>query len=337
MASSKKIISDVVLPQRKEITAQLFREPPPTIKHGGSPPQKRERKSKRVVLIVLGLVVVFFASMAFGAKMEVRIAPKKSVLDLDQTITLSRSPKGEGELKFKSFSIPLTKKAVFPATDKTAEASKAEGIIVIFNKGKDAQVLVASTRFETPTGKIYRIPANIVVPASKTENGKVMPGSKETKVAADKAGPEFNIGLSDFTLPGLKDSPKFNLIFGRSKTEMKGGSLGERVVVGKEDKNSASSKLISEAQKETSMVAPGKLPQNEYLVVPSVEYAPLKETVTPAAGEAAENFEVSLDGEARGVSIDRRELENFLIKKYPQINNRDSLNLRIKNLDKLSV
>ena len=39
--AAKKIISDMVLPQKKEITAQLFREPPPTIKHPS--PQKNRR------------------------------------------------------------------------------------------------------------------------------------------------------------------------------------------------------------------------------------------------------------------------------------------------------
>lgn len=334
MASPKKIISDMVLPQKKEITAQFFREPEPTIKH--APPQKKEKRNKRAIFIAVGLILVFFASAAFRAKMEVRIAPKRSVLDLDQTIILSQSPKGGGELKFKSFSIPLLKKAVFPATDKTTEASKAEGVIAVFNKGKDAQVLIASTRFETADGKIYRIPAGIVVPASKTENGKIIPGSKETKVIADKAGPEYNIGLSDFTLPGLKGSQKFDLIFGRSKIEIKGGSSGERVIVGKEDKNIASTKLINEAKEEAKNTAPGKLPQNEFLIFPSVEYALSKEIVIPAVGEAAKEFEVALEGEIKGASLDRRELENFLIKKYPQIKG-EANNFKIKNMDKLSV
>lgn len=283
-----------------------------------------------------GLILLLLAMVILTAKMEVKIASKKSVLDLNQTIILSKNPAGESELKFKNFTIPLTKKAVFRATGKVSEASKSEGIIAVFNKGKDAQVLIASTRFETPDGKIYRMPAGVVVPAAKTESGKILPGSKEVKVVADKAGPEYNIGLSDFTLPGLKNSPKYDLIFGRSKTEMKGGSSGERVVVSKEDKNSASAKLINEAKEETENAVSGKLPANEYLLIHTVEYSLAKETVRPAVGEPAPEFEVVLEGELRGVSLDRNELEKFLIKKYPQLNN-GANNLAIQNLDKLSV
>jgi len=332
--AAKKIISDMVLPQKKEITAQLFREPPPTIKHPS--PQKNRRWGRRAVFIAAALLLVFFASSVLGAKMQVSIAPKRSVIDADQTITLSQNPAGEEELKLKKFSVVLAKKMVFPATDKTAETAKAEGIIAVFNKGKDAQVLIAPTRFESPDGKIYRIPAGIVVPASKTDNGKIIPGSKETKVIAEKAGPEYNIGLSDFTLPALKGSPKFNLIFGRSKTEMKGGSSGERIVVGKEDKSAALAKLAGEAKTEAGALAKSKLPQNEFLVAPTVEYVLSKETVSPEVGQTAKEFEIALEGEVKGISVGRAELESFLIKKYPQLNG-DTRNLKIKNLDALSV
>lgn len=78
---------------------------------------------------------------------------------------------------------------------------------------------------------IYRINKSVVVPGQTEKDGKKVPGSIEVTVYADEAGDGYNIGLTDFTIPGFEGSPQFEGFYARSKTEMTGGFVGEKLVV----------------------------------------------------------------------------------------------------------
>ena len=52
---------------------------------------------------------------------------------------------------------------------------KARGSLTVYNEySSSPQTLVATTRFESPEGKIFRIEKNIVVPGAKIEEGKII-------------------------------------------------------------------------------------------------------------------------------------------------------------------
>ena len=117
----------------------------------------------------------------------------------------------------------------WPATGKKNVERKASGKITIWNEyGSDPQTLVNGTRFETPDGKIFRIQSRVVIPGAKVENGKVVPSSIDADVIADKAGDSYNIGpVQKFTIPGFKDTSKYEKFYGQSKNPMAGGFVGE--------------------------------------------------------------------------------------------------------------
>ena len=333
-ASGKRIISDVVSAPKKEITSQFFKEPPPTIKF--SKPGRRRGKKGRIIFMVLAVLAVFILASIFFAKMEVALTPKTASWQIEKTLILKRSG-GEASPAFRTLALPDARSGSFNATEKRTEDAKAGGIAVIFNKSKDAQVLIASTRLEAPNGNIYRIPKTIVVPAAKSESGGLVPGSKEVAVLADKPGSAYNLGLADFTLPGLKDSPKYELIFGRSKTEMSGGSEGAQTVIGKNDRNAALASLAEEAKKEAVSLILKKIPQEEFLLQESIEYAVLKEGSVPAAGAIADNFIFNTEGEIRAATISRSELETALLEGSPQLASFGGATVRIKNLENLDI
>ena len=246
-SSGKRVISDVVMAPKKEITSQLFKTPPPTIKfskQGG----RRGKKGRRA-FIILAVLIIFALGSIFFAKMEVTLTPKTASWKIEKTLILKRSQDPIFSV-FRTLALPDTRSGSFVATERRTEDAKAGGIVVIFNKSKDAQVLIASTRLEAPNGNIYRIPKTIVVPGAKSQSGQSVPGSLEVAVTADKAGANYNLGLTDFTLPGLKGGSKYELIFGRSKIEISGGSEGARIVIGKSDRDSALASLIEKAKKE---------------------------------------------------------------------------------------
>jgi len=57
------------------------------------------------------------------------------------------------------------------------------------------------------------------------------PGTVEVTIYADEAGEAYNVGLVDFTIPGLAGSPQFESLYAKAKTPIGGGFVGARPVV----------------------------------------------------------------------------------------------------------
>ncbi len=314
---SKRVLSDMVFPQKKEISAQLFKPPQPTIKK-----QPLFRLSQKKYFLALLIIIAALAAVAlygvFNSTLEVAVSPKKLKIPIAKTIGLTKS-ETTGLLLFKTFETPYSINEKFSASESVSTEVKADGIVVVFNKAKDAQILIASTRFEAPNNKIYKIPKTIVVPAATMKDGKTSPGSKETKVFAASPGEDYNIGLTDFTLPGLKGSSKYDLVFARSKTEITGGASGKRIIVGRTDREKAEANLLAKARDGLKEIASHKLPGEEFLLASSLEYIVEKKDINPPVGSAANEFEVTFNGKVRGVFINRKNLETSLVGGMPEL------------------
>lgn len=203
------------------------------------PPRRRSPislKSKRfpIKIWVVGLLSIFILFFIFSflfAGAKVIVLPKQNQAFVDaQFEALREAP--AGMLAYENMSIEKIGFKSISATGEEEVEIKASGKIVIFNNHDSAsQRLIKNTRFETPDGLIYRIDKSIVVPGRKTTDGRVVPGSIEATVYADEPGEGYNIGLTDFTIPGFKGSPRFEGFFARSKTSITGGFVGKRLVV----------------------------------------------------------------------------------------------------------
>ena len=77
---------------------------------------------------------------------------------------------------------------------------------------------------------------------------------------ADESGEKYNIGQTDFTIPGFKGDPRFEKFYARSKTDMTGGFSGIRKVVSADDEQRArtdiQNNLRSQLQNDVSSQKP---------------------------------------------------------------------------------
>lgn len=121
---------------------------------------------------------------------------------------------------------------LYPASSNKDVSQKAQGTITIYNAYSSApQTLVATTRFATPDGKIFRIPASVIVPGAQINNGNIIPSSIDATVVADVAGEGYNVGpVSKLTIPGFKGSPRYDGFYGELKSGTSGGFIGEKAV-----------------------------------------------------------------------------------------------------------
>ena len=181
------------------------------------------------VLVIIILLSGVFFGMNYFASARITLTPRQETVSVSGTFTAERDEQSGAELLFETMSVPGEVSSEIPADDERAVDERATGTIVIYNNySATPQRLIKNKRFATTDGKIFRAKDSVVVPGTTTENGKTVPGSVEAMAVADEPGEKYNIGLSDFTIPGFKGEPRYDKFYARSKTEMAGGFSGTK-------------------------------------------------------------------------------------------------------------
>jgi len=316
------------------------------------------RKAKGWSFKIGGLILVLLvvAGSGYGlsarfAKVVVEITPKQGRLLISNTYEATRG--GQTGLKFVLAS-NLQDEATLPitTTGKEQVQEKTQGKIIVYNNySTQSQPLVATTRFQTSSGLVFRTPVAITVPGTtKDSKGQTVPGQVEITVVADKAGPESNIGPSDFTIPGFKGGPKFDKFYARSKTALTGGFIGERGKVSEADKAKAEVDLKKLLTTQITQKLKPQIP-DDYVLFDDAIILDFAESILPTA-DTPDKATIKLTANATGLLFNKEDLSQYLAKQqvpdyqdesvaitnWPQLKftlqNKDDLNLG--NLEKIN-
>ncbi|OGF51964.1 hypothetical protein A3I27_03005 [Candidatus Giovannonibacteria bacterium RIFCSPLOWO2_02_FULL_43_11b] len=281
-------------------------------------------------IILLATMFIFAKSLS---EVIVSVTPQQDIFDVESNLEASSNSSSAISLDIVSAEDTIE---LDGNIDKTSAGSeKAKGQIVIFNAySTEPQTLVATTRFETPGGKIYRIRSNVKIPGGKMEKGKLIPGQLEATVYADKPGTEHNLGLSDFTIPGLKGTPKFEKIYARSKTEISGGSSGEIKIVTQEIVNN----LLIQAQENFRRSMRNKiqkdLSQDVYIPESAIDVKITLLGAEPKVNSVADKVHIKAKVSAQVAVLKTNDLVKALSAKYLNLKSGESV--EISNLDELN-
>lgn len=283
---AKRSIRDVPLPSRRmeEKTSEYIGEDQNDVipKEKSAPPQDYDfdydidEPSKEKKWTLLALIAVFGLALIFGlmslfARASVSVLAKNITVPLQANLSASKDqPAGQFGYQIVSVS-KSTQKEVIAGAEKQSD-TKASGTIVIYNSGGTVQNLLITTRFENPDGLIYKTVKAISVPKAFIQNKQTVPGSVMAQVLADQSGDKYNIGLSDFTVPGFKGSPQFKNVYGRSKTAMAGGFSGMKKSVDVATLNQAGNDLQNSLKSELEKQISTVIPQNFILFPQSISY-----------------------------------------------------------------
>jgi hypothetical protein len=194
------------------------------------------KKNHRGLLSYLAVVIFFaggFVLMNYFASATVDITPSSQKAHIDQTFTASKDGTG-ADLMFRFMSLSETQTKHVPDTIDKNIKKNSTGTVVIYNAyNGDSQRLIKNTRLESSDHKIFRLNDSVVVPGAKISKGKIIePGSVFAVVYADVADKDYNIGLSDFTIPGFKGDPRYSKFTARSKPDSPiGGGFSGKVMV----------------------------------------------------------------------------------------------------------
>jgi hypothetical protein len=189
----------------------------------------------------------------------------------------------EGALSYSVQTMEFTDFATVPATGTEKAEDRASGTVTVYNEYSTSPVrLIKNTRFETPDGLIYRIPASVEVPGKSGTT----PGHVAVTVFADQPGTDYNIGpVERFIVPGLKATPDmYNGVYARSTENFSGGFIGEKPAVSQQALEAARteirSRLAGQAQSAATSVSDGFA----FPALARIRYESLPTTSDPGGG-----------------------------------------------------
>lgn len=199
-------------------------------------------------IVLLGLLVLFAVNTWF-ARANVIINFKKTPWNFENTVVALTSVRdidpARNTIPGQLFEEEKSLTQAFAANGESIAASKATGVITVVNNySAEPQPLVATTRFEAPDGRIYRLDTDIVVPGAKVEDGKVTQSSIKAAVTADKGGDAYNTGRIDkLNIPGFRGTAKYSGFWGVLENGAAGGGSGSRKVATDTDVANARQKV----------------------------------------------------------------------------------------------
>ena len=279
--------------------------PPRPLRYRSTRPSGR----KFWLAVLVAAVILAFAILSFFGGGTLAYTPRSATLSFAGE-TYSAYKTADSGLLYSVVKLSGDKALSVEASGEQEVSRKASGTIVVYNNASaEAQRLVENTRFETTEGKVYRIAQAISVPGRKTVAGTTQPGSVEAVVYADVAGPAYNVGLTDFKLPGLKGTPRYETIYARSKTPMSGGFVGKEKVVATEGLTKARTDLRGALSQELLTKAQAEVPA-DFILFPSLSSFEFEDLPQSEAGSGSVNL--NMRGHLYGIMFKKTDLSTAL-------------------------
>ena len=289
---------------------------------------------KKFIFIFLGVAFLFFVVIIFTSMSEarIRIFPYKEDFSINIPVTISDKitniDEVYGIIPGESIKIEKVVSKTFISSGEKDVFQKAKGKIIIYNNfNTSSQALVATTRFQTPEGMVFRIIKIIVVPGATKVGDKLEPGEIEVEVIADRAGEQYNIEPSEFKIPGFLGTLKYQGFYAKSFEKFSGGFIGKTDVVIKEDIEKAGSlvkdEAVNEIRKEVALLSNFKI-LDEILNI-ELELTP----DSNKTGDLEKEFKVGYRAELKTIAFREGDVAKF-ISEY--IKNSQSLQVREKGL-----
>jgi hypothetical protein len=182
------------------------------------------------------------------------------------------------------------------------EEKKAQGTIRVFNGFSTfSQKLVVHTRFLSEEGKLFRSVEAVVVPGL---------GFLDIQVQAAEAGVEYNIGPSNFSLPGLFGNPAYTSIYGKSSQPILGGLQEAIAIVTESDLNMARDALVKELEQDVRESLQARVLEN-MVFLPEAVALEVKEASSPIKpGARLDSFNFSVKVQGFATTFSKTDIEN---------------------------
>lgn len=327
---TKKVV-DIISPKKGKVSVSSKREESKLPK--SKFPAPKLNKAGLVFWIVGGVFIIGFL-FAFLTLSEARIKvwPKTETVTFDTKVTVDTSAIFvDAELAVIPGEIFSKEKSVaerFISSGEILQESKAQGTITVYNEySTDPQVLLATTRFVSIEGKLFRTQNKVTIPGGTYVGGKLVPGEIDILVVADESGPEYNIEASTFSIPGFVGTSRYTKFYGRSSVPMTGGFIETRPKITNEDLDKAETAVSKRAKREVedllvSVLKTEKQGEGYGYIEKAIETEIIDTMSLARVGEETENFSFQVDAKAKTLIFQQEDLEeiarDFVLSQIPE-------------------
>ncbi|MEK7203754.1 MAG: hypothetical protein AAB627_01605 [Patescibacteria group bacterium] len=307
--------------KKDEEIVSLYSEEPPQekeIKSIPHPVRVRARISnKKIIFIFLAVALLSLGFIAFisVSQAKIKITPGKKDFSVNIPVMVSssitRPDEVYGMIPGELIQVEKVVSKTFTASGDKEVFQKAEGEIIIYNNFSAVpQVLVATTRFQTPEGLVFRILKTVTVPGKVKVGNELKPGEIKAKVIADRAGEEYNIEPTEFKIPGFLGGPKYQAFYAKSFSSFSGGFVGRSSFVTKDDLKKAEEQVrqeaISDVKNELALLKDFKILEE------ALEIETEKMPDSAKDGDLVKEFKVSLKARAKALAFKESDVMDFI-------------------------
>ena len=287
-------------------------------------PRSHQGKRRRIWVSILLVVIssafvlgLFLLVSSSFSHVSIKVITTKKDIDLDELIFLNKDG-GGGGVKYNLMRFEGTESSKVPITGSKIVSKAATGSVTIYNSYSPAtQKLVVGTRLETKDGKIYKIVKPVIVPGTRVSSGKTLPGTIDVSVVASLPGDKFNIPPTEFTIPGLKGSPKYQKIYAKSDKDILGGFSGEIKTLTATDLQKARSELQESIKRKLTKDALTQVPKG-FLFYEDALLLNFKDNAMDSSSlieTAKETSSLKVTGVLSAIIIDENDLKKLIINK----------------------
>lgn len=243
-----------------------------------------------VVAVAMMLAAVLYVSTVSAT---IRVTPVRTTVKTEFLADVAKTPTKDSEVRGSIVTANVQRNSSFvPTSPGKAMEEKAGGAIVIRNVSSRVQPLVATTRFLSASGVLFRLDSGVTVPAN---------GSVEATIYADVAGAAGNVGPTTFMIPGLSESLQKS-ITAENASAFEGG-VRTVSIVSQEDLDRAALDLRGTLEEEAKVALRAKA--GDGLAGEAFSFAVAELKSDTQAGAEAAGFGLTMSVDATGVFYDR--------------------------------
>lgn len=289
------------------------------------------KKIQLTFILLIAIIITGAWALKNYPKIKITVSPNKKELTQELKITSKVNSVLDVEnqqIPGKILEVSLEKTLEFKATGESyqGENGRAKGVITIVNNySSSPQTLVATTRFLSKNGKLFRLIKGVTIPGMQGET----PGKIQAEIVADKPGDDFNLDPTTFTIEGFKGGPKYNKFQATSETKFNGGktaSLGTASIsISENDLKNAREKTIEALEKDLQSELEKKLAENEKILLDSTEKTIDSATSSSPVNTTTDKFTYTIKETVKTIIFNENDIKKIAVAKFEKDLNENTI------------
>lgn len=251
-------------------------------------------------------ILLFFVIFYFiYRRAVVKIIPNSEVANVEFIVDIKEKPTKETELAGRLTQITLDGEKEHLTQSETEEAlTNVTGEITIINESNKAQALVATTRFLSGDGELFRLKNYAAIPSYSKVTAEIYADDPSTIVA--------EIAPGRFTIPGLSPSLQ-EKIYGET-TDKIFPNTGKVKIIAESDINSAKEILLDELFKKSLIHFAKEVKSGERVLAKGVYREVLNFETDKGVGEKTLEFQEKMKAKFTAVLFNEDDLFIMAVK-----------------------